>query len=793
MSQRLLMGGALCVLVGCGCGGGVGDGGGRGGGGGVSRARPDGVNLLAGLTPRIATGVYGGERLTDRVIALPGDAWKTDLTAVFLSPRAFVEFDLGATRRLGAAYLQADNNDIYLLSVSEDGESFTRVWSAGPHRHPGMRPRFDAHLTGQGRYVRLSATGGDGSYSVSELQLFETPPLVFPPRLPARIGASADTSVRWAIGLFGAALILWLLFTFREAPRWWNLAVGASPLVAGVWLLLAISAGWPVGGGVVAFLRAMVAAVAVVAVAREAFAPRLFDASRPVVLTVLGLCAGLALASFFNLGYPQFRDHRDGSRTAVHHFDMRVYYPVAKYFPELRFDGVYLASVAAYVDDDPKVSLRSLGHVTFRDLDTHRMTRVSAVPDQVAAISQRFSPERWEAFKRDMRYFRTVMGPGYLGSMHDHGGNATPFWLAIAHLLFSATEASDTTLLATAALDPLLLLLTFLVIAWTFGWRGALVAMIVFGANDFYMFGSNWVGATLRHDWMVFLGLGICALKREGWLLAGVLLGWAAMIRAFPAFVLLPLAIPVLWWSWQQRRARAAWPSREELMVRLVPLVRVYAGAAICVATAFLFSGLVLDFAAWGEWLHKVSLLNRDAHVNHVSIRLLFEGLPGLRDGYPVLFTALRLLVSGLATGVLLWVARCRSLAQAAVLGLCLVPILLYPANYYAHFVFLLPLLATVSRRAPVPGRTDAAIWILLLLICVAQYGTVGASSWGVHFGAATWILMVGLAGILGLLIARDRAEHRAAAVPTGAGLDGVTNSMMPDSGQFDRRMSEWQ
>ena len=52
-------------------------------------------------------------------------------------------------------------------------------------------------------------------------------------------------------------------------------------------------------------------------------------------------------------------------------------------------------------------------------------------------IRARFSPERWEEFKKDMKYFIDTMGPrDYLGSMQDHGGNATPVWMLSAWLIF---------------------------------------------------------------------------------------------------------------------------------------------------------------------------------------------------------------------------------------------------------------------------------------------------------------------------------------------------------------------
>ena len=62
-------------------------------------------------------------------------------------------------------------------------------------------------------------------------------------------------------------------------------------------------------------------------------------------------------------------------------------------------------------------------------------------------------------------------------------------------------------------IDLALVLGIFAVIGRTFGGRTAWIAMLVFGATDFPVTGSNWVGATLRYDWLALLGLSSCAWK----------------------------------------------------------------------------------------------------------------------------------------------------------------------------------------------------------------------------------------------------------------------------------------
>src|SRR5690606_22890561 len=149
---------------------------------------------------------------------------------------------------------------------------------------------------------------------------------------------------------------------------------------------------------------------------------------------------------------------------------------------------------------------------------------------------------------RDARYFRDTMGEGdYLHYMLDFGGNATPVWIGMARLLFGTLDASTSSFLITGLLDPLLFLVTFLAIWRCFGFRTMAVVMVVFGANDFIMYGTNWGGATLRHDWLMYIGLGACALRRERWALGGFFLALSTMIRAFPILTLVAATFPALW------------------------------------------------------------------------------------------------------------------------------------------------------------------------------------------------------------------------------------------------------
>ncbi len=759
-------------------------------------------NLLAGRRPTRAEGVRRPEVMTDGIAARTGDGWDTELTSVFRRESTFLEWDLGSVQAIRAAYLQADNNNLYLVSVSDDGSTFRPLWTAPSRSGSGLQERSTSELNGAGRYVRLSGSKGDRVYSVSEFELFSDVPSVFPPKPPVRVGLEIAERVRTQVLLFGLGLILLLASTYRNSPLLVRVlgAVFAAWTGVGLWQMCSMA--WPIEQREVSIIRAVAAAVAAAAVAGESLVAERWRPNPRASLSLLWLAAIVSVASFFNLGMAQFYDHREGHPSFVHNFDMRVYYPIAKYFDELRFDGLYVGSVAAYVDD-ANIPLSSLASVELRDLNTHHTRRVGEVEREIKAVKARFTPERWETFKVDMRYFRETMGvDDYLGSMLDHGGNATPVWFAIAKVLFAHTDATNATLLAGALLDPLLLIAMFVTIGLTFGVRTALACAVLFGANDFYMFGSNWAGATLRHDWLAYLGIGVCLLRREKWKAAGAFLAMATMIRAFPALALMATAVPLVFWIWDYWREHKALPKVSELFARHRPVVQIAIGAAACVAVAFVLSSLLLSFGAWSAWLHKVAILDRDPHINDISLRALVAGSEA--NQHRVLQARLPLFVVSVAlcVGAVAFAARRRSLDHAAVLGMILTAVVFNPANYYIHFVCLLPILATerlvgggAARSAGTPeplspedagdgtepiAPGEAVGWIVSFLMCVALYWTVLTPDKDLHFQSATAIFFGAMAILLykTIRIGLDARAAGAAMTPAvaraeaGAGAD---------------------
>jgi hypothetical protein len=673
-------------------------------------------SLLAGKPPTHAEGITSPSLITDGRLAGEGEDWNAPTAAVLQSDRAFIDYDLGQSMPIGAAYLQGDNNDDYVVSVSEDGSNFRELWVARPVNAMGLRARTASGLGGQGRWIRLSARGGDRMYTVTELQVWSGQPSRFPGQEEAGSPELRAAAVRTHLVILLLAFGLVLFATRAGGSARRSALLWLLPAVAAALTLRAIAAAWPLGGREVSFARLAAAAIVLLALLRGWERTRRAPPDGKSVLVACGFGALLAFACFYNFGRAQGWHHDERRPMFVHVGDMRIYQPFVKYFDELRYDGVYLASLQAYAEDERGGSLASLAGTRVRDLRDYNLRSAGELSEEVAKVRRHFTPERWESFKRDMKFFRSAMGPHFLTSMDDHGANAPPSWVWLTRLFLGHVTASETTLTLAGLIDGLL----FLAIAWamwvSFGRLPTLVAMTVFGATELYMFGTNWAGATLRHDWLALLAFAACALRRQRWLLAGVLLGLGTMLRVLPAVGLAGVAAPAAAWLatrvWQRRR-----PTLREVLAQHRPAVRVLAAAGVTMLATFLITGALYGFSAWTEWWERIQLYNRDLGVNEVNLRMLVAGVDHLSPALMRQRLPLYLLAQIAAVLLVVLAARERPLEEAMLLALPLIFVLLHPVNYHGHFVFLLALLG--ARQ----GLLATAV--PLLVMCLGGYWAV--------------------------------------------------------------------
>jgi hypothetical protein len=192
-------------------------------------AAPDAAaeDLLRTATIVRSPGAPNAIRMTDGKAPIDGDNWDTVNTAV-LAASGEIVWDFSSVRHIGGLRLQADNNDTYTVSASNDGERWSTVWAAKPVGVPGMQTRTSEPLDFLARYLRVTAAGGDNLFSVGEFEAFETATAmasatvqrIVPPPPPPPPPINTGLLVVLAVAGYGA----WLLNDARRT----NLARSAG-------------------------------------------------------------------------------------------------------------------------------------------------------------------------------------------------------------------------------------------------------------------------------------------------------------------------------------------------------------------------------------------------------------------------------------------------------------------------------------------------------------------------------------------------------------------------------------
>jgi hypothetical protein len=232
------------------------------------------AGLIRGKMPARAHGVTHVDRLTDGIAALPDDPPRTDLTSVMAGLDAFVVYDLGRETPVGCAVVIADGDDRYTLALSADGTAFTPLWTADSTADRGMQPRIGRPLRGTGRYLRLTADGGDGAYAVAELAVADVCPPRWPPALALQHGTLLLESATLKIWVFAGTAVAFIVGYRRRMPDFLKLLI-AIPAGVAVALCVQLVELWPLPGSVARPLLLAVALVAAAAVARWLLSRRL--------------------------------------------------------------------------------------------------------------------------------------------------------------------------------------------------------------------------------------------------------------------------------------------------------------------------------------------------------------------------------------------------------------------------------------------------------------------------------------------------------------------------------------
>jgi hypothetical protein len=444
---------------------------------------------------------------------------------------------------------------------------------------------------------------------------------------------------------------------------------------------------------------------------------------RDALLAALGFAGFWGWWNFLYLHYPD----------ALHTNNFYVYYVGAKYFPELGYSRLYECTAVA----DLRSGLR--GRVLRRritDLHSYELVDTREIVAHPERCTAHFSPARWAAFQHDVAWFRSrIPAVEWEDMQRDHGYNAPPSWGLLGTLLAGSAPASTPQVVALVLLDPLLDLAMWSCVWWAFGWRALCVALLYWGTNHTAEY--SWTGGSfLRDDWLAATLIGLCLLRRDRPTGAGFLLGYAALLRIFPALALLGVGLAAL-------LAMA----REGRVVLRPEHRRLAGGAALAVALVVPLSSLVAGGASsWRDFADNTRLHVGTPANNLVGLQMLIsydhdarlsQLLTRAQDPSAAWKQARRSAFAerrwaywaGVAAYLLLLgrALRRREDWEAAILGLGAMLVLIEPTCYYTSILLAFGLLWT--RRE--------GIGVALLALSAAQWGVAAAfDAWDEIF---TW------------------------------------------------------
>jgi hypothetical protein len=285
------------------------------------------------------------------------------------------------------------------------------------------------------------------------------------------------------------------------------------------------------------------------------------------------LMTALAFLVYFDFFNPNTRYDQYYHRHEFYH-----YYLGSKYSKELGYLRLYECTMIAESELGRNVHKREL-----RDLRVDLIKPVDAtyVVSDPGQCKNNFTPERWEAFKKDIDWFyHSAAGSYWEGMQKDHGYNPPPVWTMTGKFFGSFAPAGDVYFKILACIDILFHIGIVAMFGWAFGWRAMAIATVFWGCNapaNFYWTG----GAFLRQDWIFLLVACLCLLRKRKFFMAGFALTWSMLLRIFPGIFIIGIAIIIGFQVIENIRKKKA----KNLLDYIHPDHRRFiAGCAVCIA-----------------------------------------------------------------------------------------------------------------------------------------------------------------------------------------------------------------
>jgi hypothetical protein len=461
-----------------------------------------------------------------------GDPSNGTLSALLGPSEGVLVYDLGSSTPVDAMLLQGDAASTFRIDGSLDGAVWGLVWQTPlDPGDEGLRTRTVTGLDVEVRYLRVSTGPGYDWYPLSELQAFCRAPDETDFRVQVSSALASVEPSQLLIVQATRKLAIGVLAVLAFAAVGWVRKRASLPAATVVLIVgggaAVLAMGWTFGT-----LGACAVAVVTVLAAVLPRVPALerFAGTRSRTVIGLGLLAVAAACA-----YPLFgASHAYG---AVHYHDAAHYFLGAKYAPELGYSGLYRC-LAVVEHREGRWPLPQQGR-PIRDLDTNELVAFTGAISEETVCTSAFTPERWEAFKRDAVFLQSQIAPdAWMDLLVDHGYNATPVWTWVWKTFLIRDAPADTALLESLArIDEVLYLILMGAVLWGFGIEAGTLALLVFAIGFPWVY--TWTGGGLgRSMWLLCTVIGVSLLRKDRPLAAGAALGAAGALQVFPLVLL---------------------------------------------------------------------------------------------------------------------------------------------------------------------------------------------------------------------------------------------------------------
>jgi hypothetical protein len=325
--------------------------------------------------------------------------------------------------------------------------------------------------------------------------------------------------------------------------------------------------------------------------------------------TVKWVCIGLTVLGFFT--YFDFLNPNVRYNNYYHRHEFFHYYMGSKYFGQIGYSRLYECTAIAEVElgFGDKLKKQDMRDLRVNLIGPITNTYVFSDPQQ---CKSHFDPEKWEAFKTDVKWFEQSARGTYWDNMKkDHGYNPPPVWTMTGKFFGSFAPAGDGYFKALSLIDVFIHIGVLTLLGWAFGLRTMAVGAVFWGCNavaNFYWTG----GAFMRQDWVFFLIASVCLARKRYFALSGAALMWCALLRVFPAVLFFGVGLIVLFHLIRKRRFH---PDH----------LRWIAGAAIALGVLGGTSLMVSGVGAYKEFAHHISTHRNTPLTNHMGLESILS------------------------------------------------------------------------------------------------------------------------------------------------------------------------